>query len=452
MRLLDHTELLGPAQGSGLREPPHLVRRPDGEVVALSPVLYTLARHLDGRDLQQVADTAGRELGLRLTAEHVRHLADTRLFPVGLTVRSDGAVPSLQRVDPILALRHRVGVIGQGPVIAAASVLSALFAPVIVVLVVLGLVAVDVWLLAVHGLGQAVGTLIDHPALGLAVFAVTVASLAFHELGHAAACRHGGARPGRIGIGFYLIWPVFFTDVTDSWRLGRAGRLRTDLGGVYFNALVALAAAAGYTATGYEPLLLVIAAQQLLMLDQFLPWVRLDGYHVVSDLIGVGDLFTRIRPILRSLIPGRPPERAVSDLKPWARAAVTAWVITTMIALAGALTIIALHGPRYLTRAWTSLTLQIDTIAAGSPIADTAAGVIGVAMLLMPIAGLLLTYLVLCHRIGARLALRQARHHAEEKLPHPPTTNMPAGPPHSREPLMQHHNHPPPEGADRCVT
>ena len=35
----------------------------------------------------------------------------------------------------------------------------------------------------------------------------------------------------------YVVYPAFFTDVTSSYRLGRAGRLRTDLGGVYFNAL-----------------------------------------------------------------------------------------------------------------------------------------------------------------------------------------------------------------------
>ena len=73
--------------------------------------------------------------------------------------------------------------------------------------------------------------------LGLAV-----ASMLFHECGHAAACRYGGARPGVIGVGFYVVWPAFYTNVTDAYRLGRAGRIRTDLGGVYFNAVFVLAA------------------------------------------------------------------------------------------------------------------------------------------------------------------------------------------------------------------
>ena len=47
--------------------------------------------------------------------------------------------------------------------------------------------------------------------------------------------------PGVMGAGLYLVWPAFYTDVTDSYRLGRAGRLRTDLGGLYFNAIVVVA-------------------------------------------------------------------------------------------------------------------------------------------------------------------------------------------------------------------
>ena len=69
---------------------------------------------------------------------------------------------------------------------------------------------------------------------------VTVLSAGFHEFGHAAAARRGGATPGAMGAGIYLVWPAFYTDVTDSYRLGRWGRVLTDLGGLYFNAIVAV--------------------------------------------------------------------------------------------------------------------------------------------------------------------------------------------------------------------
>jgi hypothetical protein len=42
-RLLAGTELIGRVPGSGLREPPYLVRRCDGQVVQLSRLLYVIA-------------------------------------------------------------------------------------------------------------------------------------------------------------------------------------------------------------------------------------------------------------------------------------------------------------------------------------------------------------------------------------------------------------------------
>ena len=36
-----------------------------------------------------------------------------------------------------------------------------------------------------------------------------------------------------MGFGLYLVWPALYSTVTDSYRLARVGRLRTDLGGVY---------------------------------------------------------------------------------------------------------------------------------------------------------------------------------------------------------------------------
>jgi putative peptide zinc metalloprotease protein len=448
-RLLEGSELLGPMRGSALQEPPYLVRRPDGEIVQLSRLLYVIARHLDGRHLRIVADTAGRELDLRITPDQVRYVADEKLFPVGLVARSDGTEPVLKRVDAILALRHRVGIVSEGIVNGLARLLSPLFLPAVIVAAVTGLLAFDVWLLAVHGAGRSVGAVIDRPALALGLFALVILSLAFHECGHAAACLYGGARPGKIGIGIYLIWPVFYTDVTDSYRLGRAGRLRTDLGGVYFNILFGLAAAGAYFATGFEPLILAVIGQQMLLIDQFVPWVRLDGYHIVSDLIGVSDLFARIKPILRALLPGHTPDPRVTQLKRWARVAVTAWVVSTVLALGTAAVVIVLSAPAYISRAWQSLVWHVEAVARGGGLAEMTADVIGTVMLLMPVVGLLLTYMLLCRRLGVWLALRRAP--AEliggGKDPQRGATNVPAPTPAPRA----HHDYPintvtPPEG------
>jgi putative peptide zinc metalloprotease protein len=406
--LLDGIELLGQVAGSGFREAPFLVRRQDGQVIQLSQVLYEIASGLDGRPLSEVADTVAARLQVRVTPEQIAYAAEQKLAPLGLVPYRDGGIARAQARTALLALRFRAGMLGETPVNAIARLMQPLFRAPVVVAALLALVACDVWLGTSGGVSDGLIAIIRSPALILGMTAMTILSLAFHECGHAAACRYGGARPGRIGVGIYLVWPVFFTDVTDSYRLPRRGRLRTDLGGVYFNVLVALATAGVYLATGWRPLVVAIMGQQLLILDQFVPWIRLDGYHIVSDLIGVPDLFERIRPVTRSLLPGRPADPRVSELKRSARVAVSVWVVTTVAALAGLAAIVVLSAPHYLRQAWQSLVLQVGAIGTGGVI-DVLNGAVGIFMLLLPVLGMTLMYLVICRGVGAALAVRRAR-------------------------------------------
>jgi putative peptide zinc metalloprotease protein len=411
-RLLAGTELIGQAAGSGLREAPYLVRRCDGQIVQLSGLLHEIASCMDGRDLAAIAESVSTRVDLRISPSQVAYVAEQKLFPLGLIAQRDGSAPVLERRTALLALKFRAGLVPPRVVNALAVSLQPLFWPPVVIATLAALVLGDVWLGTSHGIAAGLGTVIDTPVLGLALLAMTMLSLVFHECGHAAACRYGGARAGRIGVGIYLVWPAFFTDVTDSYRLSKTGRLRTDLGGVYFNALFALIAAATYFATGYKPLLVLVVTQQILILDQFIPWMRLDGYHIVSDLVGVSDLFARIRPVLASFLPGRRPGPRVTELKTWARAAVTIWVLTTVVALTGMAVLVVVNASGYVTRAWYSLILQIDWIGQGDRIGsvvDVMSGTIGAFMLVLPIVGFSLTFLRLCGGLGSSLAVRHAR-------------------------------------------
>ena len=66
-----------------------------------------------------------------------------------------------------------------------------------------------------------------------------------------------------------------------------------------------------FLVTGWELLVLVILAQHTIVLQQLLPLLRFDGYYVVSDLTGVPDILSRIKPIFASLVPGREPDPRV---------------------------------------------------------------------------------------------------------------------------------------------
>ena len=205
------------------------------------------------------------------------------------------------------------------------------------VLGLLGLVVADVWLFRQASLTGAVDSILVDPPLLLSVIGILLAATVVHELGHAAACHYGGAAPGKIGVAIYVVYPAFFTDVTQTYRLGRAGRVRTDLGGVYFNALTIAALTAVYAQTRSPAVLLAIVFVHLEALQQLLPLGRLDGYYVIADLVGVPDLFGRIGPILRSTLPRQqdPPRgrRAAS----FGAGVVTLWIVVTGPVMVGLL-------------------------------------------------------------------------------------------------------------------
>ena len=229
------------------------------------------------------------------------------------------------------------------------------------------------------------------PTTALLIYGLLVASAVVHELGHAAACRYGGAEPGEIGVGIYIVFPAFYTDVTDSYRLGRAGRVRTDLGGLSFNALTVVVFALLYVATGSGLWLLTALGLQMQMLQQLIPVVRFDGYYILSDLAGVPDLFARVGPVLRSLRPGRPPDPRVTELRPRARRFVTGWVLVVVPLLTGALVWAIWHAPDFVAAGRAGIRLQQLVFDVAWERRDWAAmtlAVVSIALILVPLAGL----------------------------------------------------------------
>ena len=215
-----------------------------------------------------------------------------------------------------------------------------------------------------------------------------IVATAFHEFGHASACRYSGARPGVMGVGFYVVYPAFYCDVTDAYRLDRAGRLRTDLGGVYFNAIFALLAGAVFFATGEEAALLAAVVQHVIMFQQLLPLLRFDGYYVLTDLTGVPDILSRIKPIFRSLVRGRRNEPKVAELKPWVRVAVTAYLVTLIPTLVFLFTWMVMGAPRLISTVHDSIGLQFDRIAGSDGFAEAGVGALRMTALILPVASI----------------------------------------------------------------
>ena len=406
-RLAEGVELIGESAGSGYKEPPALARRGDGQVIQLTRLLYLVAKACDGRrDEEAVAAAVTEEFGRTVSADNVRTLVEDKLRPLGILAAADGSSPELQKPDPLLALKFRTAIIPERASMKVASLFKPLFFPPVVLAALIGLVVFDAWLFLTHGVAQAFRQSAETPAIVVPVVVLVVLAAAWHEFGHAAGCAYGGARPGAMGAGIYLVYPAFYTDVTDSYRLGRAGRLRTDLAGVYFNCLFILAIAGLYAVTGWEALILIIVVSHIDAARQLLPFLRLDGYYIVADLTGVPDLFSRLKPILVSSLPWRKPDPKVKELKLWARIVVTVWVLLVIPLLLGQLLLLLLHAPRIFATAWTSLGEKSDGVSRAFGDGDflgVASGAFQCVLLVLPLLGIVLTFVRLGGRGGRRL-------------------------------------------------
>ncbi len=295
-----------------------------------------------------------------MSAEQVATLVDGQLRPLGVLKLADGTEPAVKKANPLLAVKVKKVVTDPVVTRRITAPFAVLFHPLVVVPFTLAFVVTAGWVLFREGLAAATRDAFTEPGLFLLVFAVTALSAGFHEFGHAAACRYGGATPGAMGAGIYLVWPAFYTEVGDSYRLGRAGRVRVDLGGLYFNALFAVAMFGVWAITRWEALLLIIAAQVVQMVRQLAPLVRFDGYHILADLTGVPDLYSHIKPTLAGLLPHR--WRHESALTWWARAVVTVWVLLVVPLLLLLLVLMVVALPRAAATAWESVGNQWDAL------------------------------------------------------------------------------------------
>jgi putative peptide zinc metalloprotease protein len=388
-------ELLGLVNGSGLNHSTYLVRRADGQVVQLTELLHHIvAEAAPALPSDELARRVSARFGRELDVEGLTLLAESKLEPLGL-LQSPGAAPAAPppSANPLLALSAKATLLSRGAVSRLASLLSPLYAPPVVVLACLALVVLDVRLFWGSDVLGALSAVLVTPTMLFSLYALMIVGALVHEVGHAAACRYGGAKPGVIGMGLYLVFPAFFTDVTDAYRLGRAGKIRTDLGGLYFHVWWVLSAGAAYLLTDSPLLLMLVIMTQLQMAQQLPPTIRLDGYFVLADLAGVPDLFARVGPVLRSLIPGRAADPRVKELRPASRWIVTAWVLIVVPFLAGVVVWLVLSLPIILTEAAGAVMTHASgmalALALGQPI-ETVLSLLAILLLALPALGSLL--------------------------------------------------------------
>lgn len=122
----------------------------------------------------------------------------------------------------------------------------------------------------------------------------------FHESAHALTCKH--YKGGVHDMGFHLIYltPAFYVDVTEAWvYTNRWQRVVTMMAGIWIELMVCAVGTVVWwgTPTGsfahefaYKLMLITGIAVVLMNMN---PLIKLDGYYILSEIVGIDDIKER---------------------------------------------------------------------------------------------------------------------------------------------------------------
>lgn len=141
---------------------------------------------------------------------------------------------------------------------------------------------------------------------GLLAYALAVVFVkCAHEMGHALTAKRYGCRVPAMGVAFLVLWPVPYTDTNDVWRLSnKRQRLRVAAAGVATELAVAVWATLAWAVLPDGVLRsiafpLATTTWIATLAINASPFMRFDGYFVVSDWLDMPNLHGRAFALAR---------------------------------------------------------------------------------------------------------------------------------------------------------
>jgi putative peptide zinc metalloprotease protein len=138
-------------------------------------------------------------------------------------------------------------------------------------------------------------------AFGVALFFAKLC----HEFGHAFMAKRAGCQVQSMGVAFMVLLPMFYTDVSDAWRVNdRKARLLIGAGGVLAELLLACLALLAWSLLPDGPartaaFMLASATWITTLVVNLNPFMRFDGYFLLSDFWQVDNLQGRAFALCR---------------------------------------------------------------------------------------------------------------------------------------------------------
>ncbi len=130
---------------------------------------------------------------------------------------------------------------------------------------------------------------------GLAILGVKLA----HELGHAYAAKYFGLHVPGMGVAFMVMWPILYTDTTEAWKLqDRGPRMTIVAAGMLVEVAIAMLATLAWAWLPDGPgryACFILASTTWIKSLAFnaMPFLRFDGYYLLSDWLDIPNLHNR---------------------------------------------------------------------------------------------------------------------------------------------------------------
>jgi putative peptide zinc metalloprotease protein len=144
-------------------------------------------------------------------------------------------------------------------------------------------------------------TLVDTFSIeGILGYAGAVLVVKFlHEMGHAITAKKCGCRVPTMGLAFLVMWPVAYTDVTESWKLdSHKKRLMIASAGIVTELVIAAWSIFMWSVLpegAFKSLFFFLGTTSIAgtLAINASPFMRFDGYFLLCDTVGMPNLHTR---------------------------------------------------------------------------------------------------------------------------------------------------------------
>lgn len=153
-----------------------------------------------------------------------------------------------------------------------------------------------------------ISTVVDHLTIsGILGYSVAlILAKTLHELGHAVTATRFGVRVAHMGVAMLVMFPMLYTDTSESWKLTRPRqRLAIASAGIITELAIAGLATLAWSLAPDGALknalfFLATTSWVLTLLLNLSPFMRFDGYFILSDLLDFPNLHERSGALART--------------------------------------------------------------------------------------------------------------------------------------------------------